>query len=80
MRIEWTGVLQWGDVVTDGGVSRGVNTLEGGLKCTGGMRLGVEPPLEVALPLSMGLVVVWGVGALDAIALRIEALIVGLSW
>ena len=80
MRIEWTGVLQWGDVVTDGGVSRGVNTLEGGLKCTGGMRLGVEPPLEVVLPLAMGVVAVWGAGALDAIVLRVEALSGGTSW
>ena len=40
----------------------------------GGMRLGVEPPLEVASLLSMGLAVVWGVGALDAVALRVEAL------
>ena len=80
MRIEWTGVLQWGDVVTDGGVSRGVNTLEGGLKCTGGMRLGVEPPLKVASPLPMGLAGVWGVGDLDAVALRVEALSGGPIW
>ena len=51
-----------------------------GARAQGGMRLGVELPLGVASPLSMGLVVVLGVGALDTIALRVEALSGGPSW
>ena len=40
----------------------------------------VEPPLEVVSPLEMGVVAVWGVGALDAIVLRVEAVIGSTSW
>ena len=50
-------------------------TLEVGAHAWRGMLLGVEKPLEVSLPLSMGLVVVSGVGALDAIVPRVDALI-----
>ena len=71
-RIERKGVLQWGSIVAGGGVARCVTTLGGGGIGAGVMLLGVEPTLEVALPLSLGVMVRWVVGALAAILLILE--------
>ena len=50
------GVLRWVAIVAGGGVVRGVTTLGGGATSREVMLLGAEPPLEVALMLSLGVV------------------------